>query len=185
MTSGPSDGLINWGLSTGIQGDDEIMKRILLIIASALLLTSCGICKKVVVQKDSTRVEVRDRIVYVHDTMTVNLPAERESIVTDEQHSHLENSVAVSDASVDSLGRLHHSLESKGSVNMPVDVPYHYRDSTVYVEREKEVQVPVEKRLTRWQEFRLKWFGTLVAVLLLCFAWILRKPLKAVLTKII
>ena len=52
---------------------------------------------------------------------------------------------------------------------------------TTTVEREKLV----EKELTRWQAFRLRWFGVLAAALLAALAWIFRKPLLALLRKII
>ena len=52
---------------------------------------------------------------------------------------------------------------------------------TLTVERTKEV----EKKLTAWQAFRLRSFGWLLVSLVLALAWIFRKPLLALLKRIL
>lgn len=61
--------------------------------------------------RDSVRVEYRERI----DTLLVELEVEREveRVVVRDTASRLENTYAVSEARVDALGFLHHSLETK------------------------------------------------------------------------
>lgn len=153
----------------------------------AVLLAVCSCSPRVITvvqQKDSVRVEVRDSLIYLHDTVTVQLPAEKESVITAEQSSHLENKFSRSHASVDTLGLLHHSLESKPQVAVPVDIQYHVRDSIVYMEKEVEVPLEVEKKLTVWQRFRLKWFTPVCLLLLAALVWIFRKPLLNLIRKL-
>ena len=47
------------------------------------------------------------------------------------------------------------------------------------------VPYPVERELTKWQEFRLKWFNILVAVLLGLIIWTFRKPIITFIRKLI
>ena len=51
---------------------------------------------------------------YVHtELISVAIPLENHTIVTPTKKSHLETSVAESDAEIDSLGLLHHTLVNK------------------------------------------------------------------------
>ena len=70
--------------------------------------------------------------------------------------SHLENEFALSDARI-SGGMLKHSLETK-PVKMPavVDKQIVYRDSVVFRDRVQTVTVEVEKKLTGWQQAKLR-----------------------------
>jgi len=146
--------------------------KIITAAAGVLLLCSCGIWRRVpqapsVEKQDSVRVVVRDSIVTVRDTVVVELPKESETVVTPSQTSHLENSVAESDAQVDTLGLLHHSLKSKKSVLAPVNKTVEVRDSIVYVTRTETKEVAVEREFTKWEKFRLSswgWLAALVAV---------------------
>ena len=89
--------------------------------------------------------------------------------MTRDTSSHLENTFSISDARIDSLGFLNHSLISKGK---PVAVPYERRelrlDSIVYVNKVKEVRVPVirEKPLTWWQQTQIKGFRVLLLIII-------------------
>lgn len=77
------------------------------------------------VEKMEIRTEYRDRL--VHDTVQVEMPPKmEEKVITVERTSHLENEWASSDASVDSLGMLHHSLKTLPHViSVPVTIPVH------------------------------------------------------------
>ncbi len=68
----------------------------------------------------------------------------------------LENQFAASSA-VDSGGVLRHSLETK-PVKMPavVDKQIVYRDSLIYRDRVQTVTVEVERKLTGWQQAKLR-----------------------------
>lgn len=97
---------------------------------------------------------------------------------TRDSSSHLENDYAVSDARVNADGTLYHDLRTKPQRKpVPVKTPEVRRDSIVYVDKQVEVPVTVEKDLTAWQQFRLRWFGVMAALAVALAAWTFRKPL--------
>ena len=105
---------------------------------------------------DSTKVEVRTETVIEKDTVFVELPRVVERVVGLDTTSHLENEFALSNARI-SGGVLKHSLETK-PVKMPavVDKQIVYRDSVVFRDRVQTVTVEVEKKLTGWQQAKLR-----------------------------
>ena len=105
---------------------------------------------------DSTKVEVRTETVIEKDTVYVELPRVVERVAVQDTTSHLENEFALSDARI-SGGVLKHSLETK-PVKMPavVDKQIVYRDSIVFRDRVQTVTVEVEKKLTGWQQAKLR-----------------------------
>ena len=105
---------------------------------------------------DSTKVEVRTETVIEKDTVFVELPRVVERVAVQDTTSHLENEFALSDACI-SGGVLKHSLETK-PVKMPavVDKQIVYRDSIVFRDRVQTVTVEVEKKLTGWQQAKLR-----------------------------
>ena len=117
---------------------------------------------------DSTKVEVRTETVTVHDTAYVELPVIIEKVATLDTTSTLENKFARSEASV-SAGILSHTLETK-PVQLPVQVATKivYKDSLVYRDRVQTQTVEVEKKLTAWQQAKMK-LGS-VALLLIGLA---------------
>lgn len=151
-----------------------------LLALYVIILASCAIQRPPVIQyRDSVRVEVRDRL--IHDTVAVPVPVEAEKVVTRDTSSHLENSLASSDAVV-SGGLLHHSLQTKPqTLHVPVAVPA--RDSIIYRDREvvKEVPVVVERQLTFWQRFRIGAFYWILAFALV--GW--RREILSILRKMI
>ena len=105
---------------------------------------------------DSTKVEVRTETVIEKDTVFVELPRVVERVAVQDTTSHLENEFALSDAHI-SGGVLKHSLETK-PVKMPavVDKQIVYRDSIVFRDRVQTQTVEVEKKLTGWQQAKLR-----------------------------
>ena len=86
--------------------------------------------------------------------------------------SHLETSAAVSDARINPDGSLSHSLENKtDDREIPTQRPIEYRDSIVYRDREVEVEkiVEVERKLTWWQQTKMKGFWVLLVVIVFVF----------------
>lgn len=155
-------------------------KNAYLLALYVIILASCAIQRPPVIQyRDSVRVEVRDHL--IHDTVAVPVPVEAEKVVTRDTSSHLENSLASSDAVV-SGGLLHHSLQTKPqTLHVPVAVPA--RDSIIYRDREvvKEVPVEVERQLTFWQRFRIGAFYWILAFALV--GW--RREILSILRKIL
>ena len=142
------------------------MKRFLPL----LLLLGAFACSTVrqLPSTDSTKVEVRTETVTVHDTAYVELPVIIEKVATLDTTSTLENKFARSEASV-SAGILSHTLETK-PVQLPVQVATKivYKDSLVYRDRVQTQTVEVEKKLTAWQQAKMK-LGS-VALLLIGLA---------------
>lgn len=142
------------------------MKRFLPL----LLLLGTFACSTVrqLPSTDSTKVEVRTETVTVHDTAYVELPVIIEKVATLDTTSTLENKFARSEASV-SAGILSHTLETK-PVQLPVQVETKivYKDSLVYRDRVQTQTVEVEKKLTAWQQAKMK-LGS-VALLLIGLA---------------
>ena len=110
--------------------------------------------------------------------MLVSIPTESSSqIVFASDTSHLETSIAESDAWTDESGRIHHTLNNKSKEKLPAIVPIYDRarmlDERQIITITKTVNV--EKELTWWQKFRLKafwWMAGLIAVSLA--VWITR-----------
>ena len=142
------------------------MKRFLPL----LLLLGAFACSTVrqLPSTDSTKVAVRTETVTVHDTAYVELPVIIEKVATLDTTSTLENKFARSEASV-SAGILSHTLETK-PVQLPVQVETKivYKDSLVCRDRVQTQTVEVEKKLTAWQQAKMK-LGS-VALLLIGLA---------------
>lgn len=140
------------------------MKKLIFNLASVLcILSGCGVQKHIpVVQtviRDSVAVHVKDSTIFHIDTVKVAIPDEsRAAIIASSDSSHLETSVATSDAYIDSLGRLHHSLDNKAGATLEkeIQVPetFHSQDTETFHEKdEKEtITIEVERELTWWQK---------------------------------
>lgn len=116
---------------------------IIVILAFYGFLTGCSTPKYL--PTSSIKIIAKDSL-YVHtELISVAIPNESHSIIT-KKKSHLETSVAESDASIDSLGMLHHTLTNKKD-SIKTKIQYIdkivYRDSIVTKEVPVEVKVPV------------------------------------------
>lgn len=158
----------------------------LMFLIAFLCLTSCGTGRRLAVQsdrQDSLRIEIREKTVYVRDTVYLRIPAQTAENTTRDTSSHLETDYAVSDASIDSDGNLHHNLKNKGRrVSVPVDVPHTQKDSIVYRDRLVRETVEVPRDLTAWQKWQMRSFWILLSVLAL---YVLRKPLLALIRRFV
>lgn len=157
-----------------------------LILLAVLLLASCGTARQTLSTetRDSTRVDVRAEYIERIDTVYVDIPRQVEKLVTRDTVSHLENDYAVSDASVDSSGFLHHSLATKRqSLPVPVKSTVERKDSIIFRDKEVYVDKPVyvERQMTAWQQIRLKSWWLLLG--LIAFAY--RKEIFAVVRRFI
>lgn len=149
--------------------------KILLAIVSAILISSCGLFKKIPVEthyRDSTIVTYKDSTVIKDSIAYVAIPVEQVvNITLPNQTSYLHTSLAESEAFTDSLGFLHHTLRNRSDQKIPVIVfnTEHYQ--TVQSEASKSElttrTVQVEKKLNWWQKFRLKSFWWLLVILLI------------------
>lgn len=159
------------------------MRQLTLFISLSLMLTAvagCGGLKRLPVQtsvRDSVSVAIKDSTVIRYIDVEVPVPTERSSAVVPDS-SHLETSVAVSDAVIDSLGRLHHSLSNKAvKLKAPAEVKdeYHELKTSDRITSSATVTEYIERPLTTWQTFRLKAFWWLAGVILAAVIWKLAK----------
>ena len=158
----------------------------------SLLSTSCS---PKIVESVRTEYEVRDSIIVqihekiIKDTVTLEIPQIIEKVVVPQSEpSHLENAYAQSDAFIDSLGFLHHSLETKHQ-EIAKEVEVSVADTNTFhwnKERYSSVKkVTIEKSLTLWQRVRLFGFYVLLAALPIAANWktlwpIIRKLLQII-----
>lgn len=151
---------------------------------------SCGTSRKLptamVQQKDSTHTEVREKTVYLHDTVYFEIPAQTAERTTNDTTSFLENDYAESNARINPDGSLFHDLKTKPQDKpVPTGKEIVYRDSTVYKNNYVEVPVPVEKKLSWWEQTCIKWFPYSIGALLLSLVVIFRKPMLALIRRFI
>ena len=137
------------------------------ILLFTLLLTACGVARPVL-ESDNTKVEVKVVEKIVKDTAWFELPVIVEKVATLDTASVLENKYAKSEAVV-AGGILHHSLSTK-PVREPVSVESKeiVRDSIVYRDRIQTRTVEVEKKLTGWQQAKMK-VGGICFILIILF----------------
>lgn len=152
--------------------------RIQIVAFLAVMVASCGSSRHAATSietHDSTKVEVRTELIETIDTVYVELPKQSETVAVKDTSSHLENDLAVSDASIDALGFLHHSLKTKprGRFPVPSKKTKERRDSIVYRDKYVYIEKPVyvEAELNAWQRFRLHGFWTLLAAMACWIAW--------------
>ena len=85
----------------------------------------------------------KDSLVINTKLVSVALPLESHSIIT-KKRSHLETSLAESDAEIDSLGLLHHTLVNKKD---SIKTKIQYIDKIVYRDSVEVREVPVEVKV--------------------------------------
>ena len=120
----------------------NISKKFLmcLILAFYGLLIGCSTPKYLA--SSNIKIIAKDSLFVQTKLISVALPLESHSIVTPTKKSHLETSVATSDASIDSLGLLHHTLVNKKD---SISTKIQYVDKIVYRDSVEVREVPVEK----------------------------------------
>ncbi len=162
------------------------MKIPLIILVVFLFCCSCGPGKRLPVQtenRDSIRVEVREKTVYIRDTVYMTIPAQSAENTTRDTSSHLETDYAESDARINPDGTLHHSLRNKPQEKpVPVDVPQTQKDSIVYRDRYISETIEVPRELTSWQKWQMRSFWILLSGLAV---FVLRKPLLTLIRRFI
>lgn len=147
------------------------MKNLIITIVATIFLVSCGSSKHLTTQerqRDSVRVEYRQRTVFVPDTVFVEIPAQKAERTTKDSTSHLENDYASSDALVNADGTLTHTLRSKSQVkSVPIKRPVEYRDSIVYKDRiinkNNTVTKYAERKRSWWEQTQI--YGFWVAII--------------------
>lgn len=147
--------------------------NISLLLLIALLLTACGTPKKLTTtQQDSTRIEIRETVIYIPDTVFVEIPAQTAERTTQDSTSHLENDYALSDARINPDGSLYHDLKTKPQEKpVPIEKPVERKDSIIYRTQyiDREVTVEVERELSWWEKTQIYGFWGLVIILFIVY----------------
>lgn len=111
------------------------------------------------ISSSSQRIISKDSLIVHTELISVAIPNESHSIIT-KSKSHLETSVAESDAEIDSLGMLHHTLANKKD-SLKREIKYIdkivYRDSIITKEVPVEVKVPV-RYIPKFYQFTFAFF---------------------------
>ena len=119
------------------------MKRLFILIL-LFVLVSCGATKSIPVQTIE-RIEYRDSIVYVNDTITIEAPKEKVVYVRPaDTLSQISTSLAFSEAKVEK-GILTHTLEQKGQIKAKIDTFFMVKYIDRIVEKEVPIEVEIEK----------------------------------------
>ena len=112
---------------------------ICLILAFYGFLTGCSTPKYL--PSSNIKIIAKDSLVINTELVSIAIPLESHTIVTPTKKSHLETSVATSDAEIDSLGMLHHTLTNKKD---SIKTKIQYIDKIVYRDSIEVREVPVE-----------------------------------------
>ena len=134
------------------------------ILLTCLILAFYGCSTPKYLPSSNIKIVSKDSLVVHTELVSVALPLESHTIVTPTKKSHLETSVAESDASIDSLGMLHHTLTNKKD-SIKTKIQYvdriSYRDSIETKEVPVEVKVPVPY-VPKFYKFTFAFFGIFV-----------------------
>lgn len=170
------------------------MRNFISVILIILLFGAQSCCRKhfpppSIEYRDSLIVEYRDSLVYRDSIVSVPIPLESDqAIVTINDTSHRETSLAESDAWVSADGFLHHSIRNKkGNIDFHVAIPEHWIVDKAHVEKATTIinTVYIPRELTWWQKFRLRGFWFLLAITAGLLVWIFRKPLFSFIGKFV
>lgn len=155
------------------------MRRLVAYLSALILATSCGLFCKI---PEEHTVDVRDsvyveKVEYRDTTIYVPIPVESHSTVVADS-SHLETSVAESDAWVDTLGRLHHSLTNKRD-SLAAHIPV--VKTTIYAQATTNSEQVITK--IQYVKQKQKWKNWIIAIsaILLIFAY--RKQIIKLITR--
>lgn len=145
-----------------------ILMSILLLILSSCRSSRMPSASQLPVLRDSVRVEIRERLVHIHDTLRFAIPQQHIERSSRDSASHLETALALSDAIILPDGSLYHTLRHRpGCLKTPVDTLFKVRDSIVYRDRKVPVCVEVEKKLNLWQKLKIEIGGVFIILFLI------------------
>ena len=141
----------------------NISKTFLIVVILAFYGLISGCSSPRYISSSNTRIVSKDSLVIHTELISVALPLESHSIIT-KKKSHLETSVATSDAEIDSLGLLHHTLVNKKD-SMKREIQYVdkivCKDSIITKEVPVEVKVPI-RYIPKFYQFTFILFWIIV-----------------------
>lgn len=144
------------------------------LVAALLIIAGCGAIREIPVNTVE-KVVVRDSVVYINDTITVEVPRERiVEVVPALDTSYLKTSVAESVAYLDTAKRqIHHTLEQKGTVNTKIDTVV----ITKNIEKVVYEEVPIEVEIVKYKRDNIFWYSiifNMMVILALIFKFYLK-----------
>ena len=141
----------------------NISKTFLIIVILAFYGLISGCSSPRYISSSNTRIVSKDSLVIHTELISVALPLESHSIIT-KKKSHLETSVATSDAEIDSLGMLHHTLNNKKD-SIKTKIQYVdkivFKDSIITKEVPVEIKVPI-RYIPKFYQFTFILFWIIV-----------------------
>ena len=146
------------------------MKRLFILIL-LFVLVSCGTTKYTPVQTIE-KIEYRDSIVYVNDTITIEVPKEKVVyVVPADTLSRISTSLAFSEAKVEK-GILTHTLEQKGQIKTKIDTFFMVKYIDRIVEKEVPVEVEIEKPYIPTFFWIVTIYAAIITLLIACKAYL-------------
>lgn len=159
------------------------MKKMLTELSATILLSLLALCLAMLVGcsstkavqstivADTTSVKIVHHIEKVRDTVYVEIPQIIERNVTRDTVSHLENEYAKSDAIVDGE-YLWHTLEMKPQEKaVEIIKEIEYRDTIIEKATIVEVEKPIDKPDTWWEQTQKKGFWTMLIIFAILVLW--------------
>lgn len=140
------------------------------LIVIMLTLAGCASVKEIPVQTVE-KVIVKDSLIYVRDTLRIEVPKEivRE-VVPQVDTSYLKTSLAESTAYLDTINRkIHHTLTQRGEIKIKYDTIFKVQ----YVDRIVEKDVPIEVEVIKYK--RDTFFWVLLGWAVLCVLAVILK----------
>lgn len=156
-----------WGNSIWVSDLLSVLAPWIIMGIIILCMNSCGTVKEIPVQTIE-KIEYRDSLIFIHDTLVVEVPQEKVvEVLPDIDTSYLKTTIAESIAYIDTTKmQLHHTLEQKGTVEVKYDtiIKVEYVDKII----EKEVPIIQEIEVPRYDTFFWILFGwTLFTILII------------------
>lgn len=151
----------------------------LTILAACLCIsTSCATVKEIPVQTVE-KIVYRDSLIYVKDTLHIEIPRETiREVVPELDTSYLKTSLAESKAYLDTKERrIHHTLTQHGELKIKYDTVVKVQ----YVDRIVEQEVPVQVEVIKYKRDALFWVLAGWAFLCVFYAvlsFVLKKYIK-------
>ena len=135
--------------------------NLLPLIITILFMVSCGVQQRIVEVPVESQTEVRDSLVYIRDTVKVDIPVEVTKVVMPiVDTSRISTSFATSTAYLDTLERkIHHTLQQKGHLYKPIDTVIRVQYIT------KETQIPVYKHIEVPVTPNWAWYSLIINIL--------------------
>lgn len=131
-----------------------LISALILLLIILLSMYSCASVKEVPIQTIE-KVIYRDSLVYVKDTLHIEVPKEVvKEIIPELDTSHLRTTYAESIAYVDPVKRkLHHTLEQRGKMEVKFDTIIKVQ----YIDRIIKQDVPIEVEVIKYKRDALFW----------------------------